>query len=210
MVFMSDSQRAAELALDEKIPTGLHLNFIEPFSGDLLSSQLVERQRNIIRFLAGSRLNQLLYNPLLTRDFDYVFQTQLDEFWRLYRHAPNQFDGHKHMHLCANMLISPTIPRGEKVRRTFFFEPGEKGIVNRKYREFVNLSLARRYRLTDYFFALSQQLSAERFARVCRLASQSHVEVMTHPAVAAETAFLAGRDYEKHIEGVAKGNYAEL
>ncbi len=210
MIFMADSQRAAEIALDEKIPTGLHLNFIEPFSGDVFCSGLVERQRAIIGFLKRSRFNQLLYNPLLTRAFEYVFRAQLDEFWRLYGQAPTHFDGHKHMHLCANMLISRPIPRGAKVRRTFFFDPDEKGFVNRSYRTLINFSLARRYRLTDYFFALSQQLSAERFARVCRLASQADVELMTHPAVPAEAAFLKGREYEERLEALAKGTYVEL
>jgi predicted glycoside hydrolase/deacetylase ChbG (UPF0249 family) len=210
MVFMGDSRRAAEIALDEKIPTGLHLNFIEPFSGPVSCSGVAERQRTIIGFLNGRRVNQLLYNPRLRQAFEYVFRAQLDEFWRLYGQPPTHFDGHKHMHLCANMLFSSPIPRGERVRRSFCFERGEKGLVNRTYRTLVNFRLAMRYRLTDYFFALSQHLSAERFSRVCRLASTATVELMTHPAAASEEAFIKHCDYEKKLEGLAKGTYLEL
>ena len=210
MVFMADSRRAAEIARSEGIATGLHLNFVEPFSGHLTHSALIEHQRRIVGFLKGTRYNQLLYNPFLTQAFEYVFRAQVDEFFRLYDQPPTHFDGHQHMHVCTNMLASCPIPRGEKVRRSFSFEPRKKGFVNRAYRSFVNLRLASRYRLADYFFALSQQLSAGRFSRVCNLASNATVEVMTHPAVAAEEAFLKGNEYEKGLEGVSKGTYGEL
>lgn len=210
MVFMADSQRAAAIARDEKIPTGLHLNFVEAFSGTLSYSPLIDHQRKLVGFLKGNRYNQILYNPFLTQAFEYVFRAQVDEFCRLYDQPPTHFDGHQHMHVCTNMLVLCPMPRGAKVRRSFSFEPHEKGFVNRGYRNFVSRRLATRYRLTDYFFALSQQLSAGRFARVCSLASEATVELMTHPAVAAEEAFLRGDEYKKRLEGVAKGTYVQL
>jgi predicted glycoside hydrolase/deacetylase ChbG (UPF0249 family) len=210
MVFMADSLRAAEIARGERIPTGLHLNFIEPFSGRLADSALINRQQKIVGFLKRNRYNQVLYNPLLTQAFDYVFRAQVDEFSRLYGQPPTHFDGHRHMHVCTNMLVLCPIPRGEKVRRSFSFEPREKGFINRGYRSFVNLRLAKRYQITDYFFALSQQLSVERFARVCDLASKATVELMTHPAVAAEEAFLKRDEYGKRLESISKGTYVQL
>src|SRR5437870_2048096 len=100
MVLMTGSQRAAEIARAEKIPTGLHLNFIEPFSSPLAATALVERQQKIIGFLKRNRYNQALYNPFLADAFDYVFRAQVDEFRRLYDQPPTHFDGHQHMHVC--------------------------------------------------------------------------------------------------------------
>jgi hypothetical protein len=99
------------------------------------------------------------------------------------------------MHLCANILMDRVIPKGERVRRNFSFWPGEKSLVNRKYRALVDLWLSRRYRLTDFFFALSQNLQAARLMRVAELAKIATVELMTHPAKANEYACLMSDDY---------------
>src|SRR2546426_3319631 len=124
MVFMADSERAAEVALAERIPTGLHLNFIELFSGHGhdTDSVLIEHHRKIVEFLKSSPYSQILYNPSLGQAFEYVFRAQVDEFFRLYNQPPTHFDGHKHMHLCTNMLVSCPIPLGQKVRRSLSFE----------------------------------------------------------------------------------------
>ena len=210
MVFMTDSKRSADIARDQRIPTGLHLNFSEVFSEKITNTSLADHQGRIARFLNGARYCQVLYNPFLGRAFEYVFRAQVDEFSRLYDGPPTHFDGHHHMHVCTNMLIACPIARGQKVRRSFSFEAREKGLVNREYRKLVNRRLATRYRLTDYFFALSQQLRVDRFARVCSLASGSTVEVMTHPTVPAEEAFLKGSEFEDRLQGISKGSYIEL
>jgi len=210
MVFMEDSKRAAEIATERRIPTGLHLNFSEPFSDGQGNSTLTSHHQRIMKFLRCGRLTQLFYNPLLAKAFEYVFRAQVDEFTRLYGKAPTHFDGHQHMHLCGNMLVACLIPRGEKVRRSFSFGAGEKGFVNRGYRSLVNRRLAAHYRLTDYFFALSQHRSFERFARICRLATDASVELMTHPVVAAEEAFMMSNEYEQNLQGISKISYVEL
>ena len=66
------------------------------------------------------------------------------------------------MHLCANLLLSNLIPAGMKIRRNFSFWPGEKSWLNRAYRSLVDRWLARRYRLTDYFFDLTQSIRGEK------------------------------------------------
>lgn len=210
MVFMRDSRRAAEIAKDHGIPTGLHLNFSEPFSEGLTPRGLADSHRGIVRFLTYTRYSQLIYNPFLVRAFECVFRAQVDEFTRLYERPPTHYDGHQHMHLCGNMLVDHPIPRGQKVRRSFSFDAHEKGLLNRGYRSFVNRRLATRYRLTDYFFSLSQHMSRERFTRVCALASGAAVEVMAHPVKSAEAAFLKGEVYEMRLETVSKGSYLDL
>ena len=74
------------------------------------------------------------------------------------------------MHLCANLLLSNLIPAGMKIRRNFSFWPGEKSSLNRAYRALVDRWLARRYRLTDYFFDLTQSIRGKKMDRVMALA----------------------------------------
>jgi predicted glycoside hydrolase/deacetylase ChbG (UPF0249 family) len=171
---------------------------------------VVERQQRIAKYLNASKVNQVLYNPVLTQSFDYVFKSQLEEFGRLFGGTPGHFDGHRHMHLCANMLLACPIPRGQAVRRSFSFARGEKSLVNRAYRKCIDRRLASRYRLTKHFFALAQRTDMERFARVCELARMNSVELMTHAYVPTEERFLMSDEYARALQGVPRGSYLDL
>ena len=129
---------------------------------------------------------------------------------RLFDRPPSHIDGHRHQHLCMNVLLDGVIPNGTKVRRSFFFWPGEKGSLNRGYRGLVDKLLARRYRLTDYFFALSQSMKPDRMQRVIRLAQHAKVEIMTHPVNPAEYGYLTGDEYLTQLGKLDKGTYALL
>jgi chitin disaccharide deacetylase len=211
MVFMADSERAADIALSNNIPVGLHINLNEPFTGKISSDYIRSAQRRIAGFLNKNKYMQLLHNPFLAKPIREVFNAQLEEFCRLYRKSPSHFDGHQHMHLCTSMLIVAPIPRGEKIRRSFSFESGEKSVVNRSYRACVNHRIQSRYRLTDYFFALSERLRPEeRFTRVCALARDTAVELMTHPIVPEEQAFLMSDRYACAMKPLQKGSFLDL
>jgi predicted glycoside hydrolase/deacetylase ChbG (UPF0249 family) len=195
MVFMEDSHRAADIAKDEGIDAGLHLNFSQGFTGRVPGGPLRKCHDRIARFLSISKYALIFYNPGLRQEFLYDYQAQLEEFHRLYGRAPSHFDGHQHMHLCTNMLLNRVISPGEKVRRNFSFWPGEKDFLNRSYRHAVDMWLARRYRLTDFFFALSQCLDIGRRKRIGKLAKNAAVELMTHPIKPKEYAFLMSDEY---------------
>jgi hypothetical protein len=180
MVFMEDSERAAELAKDEGVEIGLHINFSQRFTGRAKDRSLLRHHDRVVRFLTINKYALLLYHPGLRRDFLYVYDAQMEEFQRLYGRAPFHFDGHQHMHLCTNMLLSNLIPRGAIVRRNFSFRLGEKDIVSTLYRGIVDMWLANRYRLTDYFFALSAHIGFGRLNRIGTLARGANVELMTH------------------------------
>jgi predicted glycoside hydrolase/deacetylase ChbG (UPF0249 family) len=190
MVFMEDSQRAADIARDAGLDVGLHINFNDPFTGKNCPSHLVVAHDRVGSFLRQGKYAQMIYNPWLRTEFRDVFQAQLDEFRRLYGRPPSHFDGHRHMHLCANVLLGGIIPTGQKVRRSFSFWPGEKNILNRAYRRWVDARLERRFVVADYFFALSQCLDGRRLARVAELARTATVELMTHPEKPQEFACL--------------------
>lgn len=191
MVFMQDSERAAGIARERGIDTGLHLNLTTPFSA-AAPAPLREHQQKVARYLERHRLARLIFHPGLAGSFEYVVKKQLDEFDRLYGAAPARIDGHHHMHQCANVVLAKLLPAGTVVRRNFSFQPGEKGWANRTYRNILDRMLARRHRLTDYFFSLAPVELAGRLERAFSLAQRSIVEVETHPINLAEYRFLSG------------------
>lgn len=211
MVFMADSERAAELAKENGIDAGLHLNFSESFTGKKHSDGLSEYHDRIMRFLRSNKYAQVFYNPFLRKAFSYSCRAQIEEFQRLFGAPPSHIDGHHHMHLCTNMLLSNLLAPGTKVRRSFSFWPREKSLLNRAYRAMVDYWLSRRYRLTNYFFDLTQCVQEKRLSRVTALARSSEVELMTHPVFSLEQEYLmsdAFCEFRRLIK--SGGSYAAL
>jgi predicted glycoside hydrolase/deacetylase ChbG (UPF0249 family) len=208
MVFMADSERAAELANDSALDVGLHLNFSEAFTSHSCSARLRDCHARTGRFLTRNKYSHLFYNPFLREAFSYSYRAQAEEFARLYGRLPSHIDGHHHMHLCGNLLWSGVIPAGTKLRRNFSFWPGEKSWLNRRYRKLVDGWLSRRYWLTDYFFDLSQSIQQKKLNRVMALAKSSIVELMTHPIVRSESHYLMSDDFGRALQQLETGSYA--
>jgi hypothetical protein len=190
MVFMEDSERAATLACERGVDVGLHLNFTTCFSSPITSGRLAEHHKRVARFLRQKRLSQVVYHPGLANSFEYTVKAQLEEFRRIYGADPRRVDGHHHMHLCANVLFARLLPAGTIARRNFSFRPGEKSGLNRLYRGIIDRILAKRHRLTDFFFSLLPHEPAERLDVIFKLASHSVIEVETHPINPNEYRFL--------------------
>jgi predicted glycoside hydrolase/deacetylase ChbG (UPF0249 family) len=210
MVFMADSERAAQLALENGLDTGLHLNFSLQFDGNCKSNKLLECQRRIASFLKTNKYSFLLYNPLLKGDFHYVYSAQYEEYVHLYNKVPTHIDGHHHLHLCTNILAARLIPKGAKVRRSFTFSRGEKSAFNRFYRCIVDAIVTRRYNCTDFFFSLSLLLRTGRLQTIMNLARSRNVEVMVHPERNEEFDYLMSDAYFDMISAVNTGNYRLL
>jgi len=208
MVFMEDSERAAELAKENELDVGLHLNFTDKFTANQYSGTLANYHGEIVRFLRGSKYSQLLYNPFLRKEFAYSYEAQFAEFTRLYGKPPSHIDGHHHMHLCANILLSNIIPAGMKMRRNFSFSPGEKGVLNRTYRAIIDRRLAHKYQITDYFFDLTQCIEGKKVDRVAALAKSSSVELMTHPVMNAEEKYLMSDEFQVILQPLEISGYA--
>lgn len=202
MVFMQDSERAAELALAHAVDCGLHLNLTQEFSSAGCSPVLREHQSRVKRFLLSFRLAPALRNPRLANSFEYVVRAQLEEYERIYGCAPRRVDGHHHMHLCANVLAAELLPAGTIARRNFSFQPGEKSVLNRAYRGWRDRQLAERHQLADYFFDLTPLRPPERLARLFALGAHANVEIETHPALYEEYRFLRGGEFERHAGAV--------
>jgi predicted glycoside hydrolase/deacetylase ChbG (UPF0249 family) len=203
MVFMKDTQRAAALASDMPVDAGLHLNLCEPFSESGVPKALAAEHESLAAFFGSTRHAQLSYSLRLRHAFRNVCEAQVAEFERVFSRSPSHVDGHRHRHLCANMLVDLPIPYGYRVRRNLTFAPSEKGRLNRAYRRAVDAYLGTRYELTDYFFSLAQCLTGRSrpLTRVADLAKSAVVEIMTHPRNPAEFDFLAGEQFQV-LDGV--------
>lgn len=208
MVFMVDSERAAELAKENELDVGLHLNFTEEFTGKKKPGRLTDYHNRLAIYLRRNKYSQLFYNPSLQKAFSFSYQAQAEGFEHLFGKPPSHVDGHHHMHLCANLLLSNLIPAGMKIRRNFSFWPGEKGWPNRAYRAVVDRWLARRYRLTDYFFDLTQSIREKKMDRVMALAESCKVELMTHPIYDLESDYLMSNQFQAMLQRVNVGGYA--
>lgn len=192
MVFMEDSEKAAELAQERGVDAGLHLNFTTPFSAPECPASLARHQQNLVNYLLRHRFAQILFHPGLVPSFEYAVASQIDEFRRLYGVEPQRLDGHHHMHLCSNVLLGKLLPPETVVRRSFSFQPGEKSLGNRLYRKAVDRMLARRHRLVDFLFSLTPLEPVDRLRGISSLACQHVVELETHPVNPEEYRFLNG------------------
>jgi len=208
MVFMVDSERAAEATQRTGLDVGLHLNLDEAFTGPRVHPALRRQHESIAHFLNSKKYSLLVYHPLLRQKIRAVYRAQENEFMRLYGKPPSHLDGHHHLHLCANMLIGRVIPAGYQVRRSFTFYRGEKGWLNRTYRCLVDRWLQRRYRLTDGFFSLRQCLEAKKLDRIIELSKTAKVELMTHPQDALEYDFLMSNRFDDVFSGVQLGDFS--
>lgn len=189
MVFMEDSERAAELAARHEIDAGLHLNFTSAFTASGVPRRLAEHQERLARYLRPSRFASAVFNPLLSGSFEYVVGVQLEEYRRLYGRDAVRIDGHHHMHLCANVLLQKLLPAGVLARRSFSFQAGEKSFVNRWYRKAINSRLQRRCRTVDALYNL-MPVESGRLERIFMQARHSVVELETHPINHEEYQFL--------------------
>jgi len=210
MVFMRDSDRAAESAIYEEMDVGLHLNFTQKFTGKIKHDRLIDFHGKIATFLLKNKYNQLIYNPLLRNEFDYVYKAQLEEYHFLFGHKPSHIDGHRHMHLCSNMLFDKFIPDGTRVRRNFSFISGEKSTINRIYRSMVDKWLKKKYICTDYFFSIEPFGLKSRLQRILDLSRSANVELMVHPERPEEYIFLLDSDFMTNISTVKVAGYKDL
>jgi predicted glycoside hydrolase/deacetylase ChbG (UPF0249 family) len=209
MVFMADSERAADVARAAGLRTGLHLNFTEQFA-PTAPVEVRARLGRIAAFLTAGRYRSLVYNPLLGGAFEYVFKAQYDEYIRLYGSEPTHIDGHHHMHLCMNVIVGKVLPAKSRLRGSFTFFPDEKGTVNRLYRQALNAMLRRRHVCPEQFYSVEPIGKWDRLMRIVDQAKTKSVELMVHPARPSELAFLMSDEFAALLRGLQMGTYSDL
>lgn len=210
MVFMEDSERAAMLALQTDLEIGLHLNFTMQLTADRLSPNIREHHNRVVSYLTKNKVAQIIYNPFLARSFNFLFLSQHEEFLRLYGRQPDFYNGHHHMHLCANMLLQNLIPRGARTRRTFTFNRGEKNVFNRLYRCLLDSIVTDKYISTDSFYSILPVHNYKRLQDIVNQATRDNVEIEVHPENSEEMEFLLSDKYQQLLKICPKRSFQQI
>jgi predicted glycoside hydrolase/deacetylase ChbG (UPF0249 family) len=213
MVQMADSRRAAELALERDLPTGLHLNFTEPFSAAEVPAPARERQLLACRVFGdgGLRLRAWTYDPRIASRVEDAIRDQLEQFRALFGREPTHVDGHNHVQVCPNVARAQALT-GFKLRNALWSWPSSRTAMGLA-RALRRALTARRFPTTRYFLDIAElyrrDSPAELAARL-EVAREASVEVMAHPAFGHELQALRDPAWASTIAALPLGSYRDL
>jgi len=213
LVWMRDSGRAAELALSEGIPTGLHLNLIEAYSAPDVPDRIAATQRRVIERIHAGGLGPQLYHPAWADDFGRCIEDQLSRFWELYGQAPTHVDGHRHMHLVMNALISRALGTVRRRRRPVTRTPRESAGHKRLARSALGAFIRVRFVTTDACFSirsLHPALGGSGIDEQLGRARRGSVELFVHPGYPDELAVLSSTEWRRRLSDYRVGTFEDL
>jgi predicted glycoside hydrolase/deacetylase ChbG (UPF0249 family) len=207
MMFMTDSERAGEIAALNGRSIGLHLNLTHPY--DAAPGPVRERQLRAIPHFRHMRRRRWVADPRpsirgLLRD---CVRDQLEEFRRIYGHDPTHIDGHHHVHVTADVLM--VLPRDIPIRQTLSAPPGRRSLPRWVKQRWI----ARRFRSTESFWAFYQlhpALWGDGFGAAIDRSRTESVEIMCHPSDPAELKLLLADDWRGALSHARLGGYEEL
>jgi predicted glycoside hydrolase/deacetylase ChbG (UPF0249 family) len=201
MVYMHDSERAAAIAREAGVPVGLHLNLSEPYSGSDVPEAARRRQVRLAERFCGGwvRVRRWLYDPTIRRDVDGCIGEQLERFHALYGASPSHVDGHKHVQVSPNVLLSRALRPGTRMRTALHLD----ATLLRPGRGARRRLMERRFTSTDYCFDFAER------ERALQLAREETVELVVHPAL-RNYAALVSDDWARALERVRVGSFADL
>jgi predicted glycoside hydrolase/deacetylase ChbG (UPF0249 family) len=204
MVRMRDSARAASLARERALPTGLHLNLTLPFDDASVPAGVRERQCRLTETLGRESWREdARENPPggLLED---VIEDQLECF-RASFGEPTHLDGHHHIHVHPAVLEH--LPRDLPIRPILSVpsracaRPGAR--ERRLQRSFSSPDLC--FGLEHVHGSLGGEgLQALEHAR-CRT-----LEIMAHPQRKPERAALESAEWRRALSSLTLGSYADF
>lgn len=210
MVYMADSNRAADLAEDLDIGVGLHLNLTAPFTDPNTPAEVRERQARLVDRFKSLGLNRWIYNPLIRGEVEQAILDQMDRFRVLYRRPPTHYDGHHHVHICPTVALSGALSSGSKVRKSVRSGWGDHGRATRVATRLRERATQRRFSSTRYFYSIHTLAARERMLAVAGLSDHASVEVMTHPGLQMERELLLTDAWREALRESRLGSFADL
>ncbi|PTL58467.1 ChbG/HpnK family deacetylase [Paraconexibacter algicola] len=215
MVFMADSVRAAALARERGLPTGLHLNLTEALDGPGVGAEHAARHARLRAHFADLPRRRWRYTRAVRRDVAAEIAVQLAEHRRLYGAPPGHVDSHHHVHVCPDVLLSPALPRGTRVRQTRSAPPGAG--APRTPQALASTAKAtlmrRRFTTTSRFWAIADvhpALEGAGLDAALAAARGRTVEVMVHPGFPDELPLLLADDWRAFVAAARAGDYGAL
>jgi chitin disaccharide deacetylase len=212
MMYMPDSERAAALALEHDLPTGLHLNFTEPFADPATPSAVRERQAEACRRIGHNlRLYSWIYDISVRSMVDDAIRDQAERFEMLFGRPPTHVDGHNHVQVCPNVALASTLP-SRRIRNALWAWP-ERHTVMGAMRSLRGRLVNRRLQTTRYFADITETHRPGMDARRSPLLAcsrQTSVEVMAHPGFAHELEALREPTWQEALADLALGSYRDI
>ena len=212
LVYMQDSPRAAELALGEGIPTGLHLNLTDPFA--IPSAPERQRDRHLVacRYFSDGNLRRRswIYDPRIRAEVEGTIEDQLERFRQLYGREPTHVDGHNHVQVCPNVARSKAL-RGFKMRNALWAWPTKRTAMG-VARTVRRLLTASGHLTSRYFIDIAelQRAGGEELRRQLSQSLTTSVEVMAHPGFDHELEALRSSAWKQAIDDLPCGTYRDL
>ena len=212
MVFMADSVRAAQLATAESLPVGLHLNLTSRFTDESVSLLVRRNQESLIEHFE-SRSKRWIFNPGIRRAVAAAIADQLADFHRLYGHSPTHVDGHHHVHVSPNVVLSSALSRRIRMRPPQSFPSRRHSFPMRAFRGMASIAISRRFETPHRLFSLRDlhpTLGGVGLADALEMAKTSAVEIMVHPAREDEQNVLRSTEWRQLLKASNIGSYADL
>src|SRR5271166_649812 len=204
MVRMRDTARAASLAREHGLPTGLHLNLTLPFQDPAVPGPARERQRRLTgTFGRESWRGERPERPDARLLAD-VIEDQLECFRGAFG-EPTHIDGHHHIHVHPAVLDQ--LPDGLPVRPILSTPSQAAGRPSARQRD-----LRRRFRGPDLCFAFEHvdpSLGGDGLAVLDYSLARS-LEIMVHPQQERERTALGSAQWREALAGLTVASYADL
>ncbi len=204
MVRMRDSARAAAMARERGIPTGLHLNLTLPFDEPDVPSDVRERQLRITEVLGSESWREDGGKTPPGRLLEDVISDQLECF-RASFGEPSHLDGHHHIHIHPAALEH--LPRDLPIRPILSVPSRAEARPGRRERR-----LRRRFRSPDLCFALEHvhpSLGGDGLAAL-EPARRQTLEIMTHPQRKPERQALMSSEWRAVLSTLTLGSYRDF
>jgi len=213
MAFMEGSDYAAARAEGHPhLGIGLHLNLVEEYSDPKTPAAVRDRQRRLIEYSRLLRLRRWVYDPSSRHEVNRVIADQFQRFVDLYGRMPTHLDGHHHCHLAANVLLSPAIPTGTKIRNALE-DKHRPNPVTDTLRWARRRLIARRFTTTDRFLSVETfwpDLRGAPPADAFDPAVSPSLEIMVHPAFPHEYGRLQSPEWVETLERLPVGTFGDL
>jgi chitin disaccharide deacetylase len=213
LVWMSDSDRAAEMATRADLPVGLHLNLIEPFTAPDVPAATAATQLRVAMRMRSGGPRALLFDPRWSHDFETCITDQLSRFRELYGRPPTHVDGHRHMHLALNALFARALGDVPCCRRAVNRLPHESPAHRQLGRTVLSQLVRVRFLTTDWCYSLSPlhpALGGHGIGEKLRLSHRGSIELIVHPGYPGEFEALRAPEWPALLAGRRLGSFEAL